>query len=120
MMSQATTYFVIILFSFMFVLVDTGVSYMNIYINKWYLNVVDKAKKQQIRKDLQSKSVIKRKVTTYDNRGFAFSQEAGNDRLLMETVSGRIGQALLSNIQKTAFITFGSVTKSDDKNFKVQ
>ena len=52
----------------MFVLVDTGVSYMNIYINKWYLNSVDKAKKQQIRKDLQSKSVIKKKVTTYDSK----------------------------------------------------
>lgn len=58
----------IFLFSFMFVLVDTGVSYMNIYINKWYLNSVDKAKKQQIRKDLQSKSVIKKKVTTYDSK----------------------------------------------------
>lgn len=52
----------------MFVLVDTGVSYVNIYINKWYLNAVDKAKKQQIRKDLQSKSVIKKKVTTYDSK----------------------------------------------------
>ena len=30
------TYFTLALFCFMFVLVDTGLQYLNIYINKWY------------------------------------------------------------------------------------
>lgn len=30
----------------MFVLVDTGLQYMNIYINKWYLREIQRAKVQ--------------------------------------------------------------------------
>jgi len=44
--AQSSSYFVIILFSFMFVLVDTGMSYLHVYINKWYLSAVDKAEKE--------------------------------------------------------------------------
>ena len=37
LMAAPQTYFALILFTFMFVLVDTGLNYLNIYINKWYL-----------------------------------------------------------------------------------
>jgi len=50
---------------------------------------------------MQNKTVIKRKVSTYKSRGFAFSGAAGNDKLLTESLEGvsdRIGQALLNNI----------------------
>ena len=35
-MSMPQTYFSLILFTFMFVLVDTGMQYLNMYINKWF------------------------------------------------------------------------------------
>mmetsp|Transcript_6511 Transcript_6511/g.7803 ORF Transcript_6511/g.7803 Transcript_6511/m.7803 type:complete len:253 (+) Transcript_6511:2820-3578(+) len=73
LMSSAQSYFVIILFTFMFVLVDTGLHYLNIYINKWYELQLEKAKQLKQKKDMKSKSVIKRKLSTYKNRGFAFS-----------------------------------------------
>lgn len=41
--SAAQTYFVLTLFTFMFVLVDTGLHYLNTFINKWYLKAVKKA-----------------------------------------------------------------------------
>ena len=37
------TYFTLMLFTFMFVLVDTGMQYLNIYITKWYFDSKDKA-----------------------------------------------------------------------------
>ena len=39
------------LFTFMFVLVDTGLQYLNIYINKWYLGQKAKAVKEQAKKE---------------------------------------------------------------------
>ena len=45
LMSAPQTYFSLILFTFMFVLVDTGSQYLNMYINKWYLNHVEKHKR---------------------------------------------------------------------------
>ena len=54
------------LFTFMFVLVDTGLQYLNIYINKWYIAQKDKAVKDQAKKDKTSKSVIRRKVSIYE------------------------------------------------------
>ena len=44
-------YFSLMLFTFMFVLVDTGLQYLNIYINKWYIAQKDKAVKDQAKKD---------------------------------------------------------------------
>ena len=41
LMSAPQTYFTLMLFTFMFVLVDTGVHYCNYYINKWYLATKD-------------------------------------------------------------------------------
>ena len=52
----------------MFILVDTGLSYLNIYINNWYVKAVEKAKMIQKYKDKHSKSVIKRKVTQYQSK----------------------------------------------------
>jgi len=77
MADAAQTYFVLMLFTFMFVLVDTGLSNANTYINKWYLKAIQKAKVMQQHKDAKSKSVIKRKVTSFKSRGFAFSQAPG-------------------------------------------
>lgn len=89
------TYLIVILFSFMFVLTDTGLQYLNIYINKWYLAQKELAIKQQQQRDKQSKSVIRRKVTSYKNRGFAFSGEAGNSQQVTDKLSSRIGFHLL-------------------------
>ena len=68
LMSAPQTYFTLMLFTFMFVLVDTGVHYCNYYINKWYLATKDIAISEQKKKDQQSKSVIKRKVTSYKSK----------------------------------------------------
>merc|ERR1712156_363365 len=59
-----------------------GLTYLNIYINKWYFKAIEKAQLMQKKKDNMSKSVIKRKVSTYQSRGFAFSQAPGQDKLI--------------------------------------
>ena len=58
------------LFTFMFVLVDTGLQYLNIYINKWYIAQKQKAVKEQAKKAQASKSVIRRKVSVYEGKFF--------------------------------------------------
>lgn len=68
LMSAPQTYFSLILFSFMFVLIDTGLQYLNTYINKWYLVQREKAIRKQAKKAAKSKSVIKRKVTKYESK----------------------------------------------------
>ena len=42
------------LFTFMFVLVDTGLQYLNMYINKWWLNQKERAERIQRQKDKSS------------------------------------------------------------------
>ena len=49
----------------MFVLTDTGLQYLNMFIRNWYMAEVQRAKKAQQVKDMQNKTVIKRKVSTY-------------------------------------------------------
>ena len=49
----------------MFVLTDTGLQYLNMFIRNWYMAEVQRAKKAQLAKDMQNKTVIKRKVSTY-------------------------------------------------------
>lgn len=66
-------YFSLILLSFMFVLVDTGMQYLNTYINKWYTAQKDKAKAEHARMQAKSKSVIKRKVTSYKSKKSPFT-----------------------------------------------
>ena len=52
----------------MFVLVDTGLQYMNMYINKWYAASKIKALAEAKKKSAQSKSVIRKKVTSYKGK----------------------------------------------------
>ena len=63
------------LFTFMFVLVDTGLQYLNIYINKWYVAQKEKAVKEQAKKAQASKSVIRRKVSVYEGKFFKNSAD---------------------------------------------
>lgn len=70
LMSAPQTYFALILFTFMFVLVDTGLQYLNSYINKWYAAQKAKHILEQQKKNAASKTVIKRKVTTYKSKSF--------------------------------------------------
>ena len=72
LMSAPQTYFALILFTFMFVLVDTGLQYLNSYINKWYAAQKAKVMLEQQKKNAASKTVIKRKVTTYKSKSFKF------------------------------------------------
>ena len=71
----------------MFVLVDTGLHYIGRYMNERTQREVKLAKIRQERKDKKSKSLVKRLVSNYQNRGFAFSQEAGNDKLLTDSLA---------------------------------
>ena len=57
----------------MFVLVDTGLHYIGRYMNERTQREVKLAKIRQERKDKKSKSLVKRRVSNYQNRGFAFS-----------------------------------------------
>lgn len=47
-------YLTLMLFTFMFVLVDTGLQYLNMYINKWWLNQKERAERIQRQKDKSS------------------------------------------------------------------
>lgn len=54
----------------MFVLVDTGTHYLNIYINHWYTAQRDKTLRQEKKKALKSArdTAIKRKVTSFKSK----------------------------------------------------
>jgi len=110
LMSAPQTYFALILFTFMFVLVDTGTQYLNIYINKWYLTHKEKHIKVQAKKNKASKSTIKRKVARAPNRGFAFSQEAGNDRLVTDSLTDRLLKGVMNAIETQTMIDLNTVT----------
>ena len=75
------------LFTFMFVLVDTGLQYLNIYINKWYVAQKEKAVKEQAKKAQASKSVIRRKVSVYEGK---FSQNFKNFAHILLSYRSRI------------------------------
>jgi len=60
------------LFTFMFVLVDTGLQYLNIYINKWFVAQKERVQRDQAKKAKASKSVIRRKVTVYNSKYSSF------------------------------------------------
>ena len=62
------TYFATFLFLFMFVLIDTGLHYLNTYINKWYLSQKERVLAEETKRRSQSKSTIKRKVTNYQSK----------------------------------------------------
>jgi len=89
MMSLESTYFALTLFTFMFVLVDLGLQYLTVYIDGWFNERKRKEELQLEIKKKSSKTVIKRKITTFTSkfefcyclntfhlidRGFAFSE----------------------------------------------
>jgi len=47
LMSAPQTYFALLLFTFMFVLIDSGSVYLNVYINKWHRAHLRKHEKMQ-------------------------------------------------------------------------
>ena len=61
-------YFTLMLFTFMFVLVDTGLQYLNMYINKWYLTQRERAEIAQKKKDKLSQTTIKRQLSKYESK----------------------------------------------------
>ena len=63
-----STYFALILFTFMFVLIDSGSNYLNKYINQWYRNHQKNYRKEEEKKNKASKSVIKRKVAPFKSK----------------------------------------------------
>lgn len=73
---------------------------------------------------MQSKTVIKRKITQYNNRGFAFSGEAGNDKRITDSLSSRVAAGLFKKIEQQAKITFNPLVMSVDedlpKNNRIQ
>ena len=48
------------------------------------------------------------------DRGFAFSQEKGNDRLLTENLSSRVAAALMQRIENTHGVTFEPLAETAD------
>ena len=52
----------------MFVLVDSGLHYLNMYINKWFYAQKDRALRIQKAKQKHSTSVIRKKVTKYQSK----------------------------------------------------
>ena len=65
---QPASWFTLVLFTFMFVLVDTGLAYLNMYINKWYLRALERAERDRRMKAKRSKTVIKRKLTNFKSK----------------------------------------------------
>ena len=61
-------YLALILFSFMFVLIDSGMEYLNQYITRWHSAQKEQALKEKEKRSMQSKTVIKRKITQYNSK----------------------------------------------------
>ena len=116
------TYVTLLFFAFSYVLIDAGMRYASLEINAIYMRrkELQEFNERLAREALKEKS-IQRRISRWDSkysnhllnfiysldRGFAFSQEAGNDRLVTDSLKSRIGRTLSKPFQKIKEITVG-------------
>lgn len=88
----------IIFFTSAFVIIDIGVEMTNAEIRHYmWLHNVAQRRVAKI-KQKSDRTQVKKHLSAYQNRGYAFAQEKGNDVLLMEKLESKIGTALLAQI----------------------
>ena len=86
MMVFVTQYFLLFVFIFGFVLIDSGTVYFDNLIIKT-MEEIDQEKEDSFKQFLQAeKTNRKRKLTTYDHTGFAFAGAAGHDVLITDNL----------------------------------
>lgn len=75
-------------------MVDVGMERANAEVRQWVINRNKEIRKRTIMEALKDSTVIRRRVTEYKNTGFAFSGEKGHDVLLMDSLGGRLQEAM--------------------------
>lgn len=94
MFASGQVYMLLIFFCSCFVLIDQGLQMANGEIRNYMLerNVIKrKLAKKQAKRDT---TIIRKQISTYQNRGYAYSGEAGHDVLVTDSLSNRLQDAL--------------------------
>ena len=81
------TYLVMLFCTFAFILWDIGTVYTNIELRKWMLNRRLDTEALLKMKDKTDKTTVRTKISQPEDRGFAFSQEPGHDRLVTDNLN---------------------------------
>lgn len=105
------TYVTLMFFMFSYVLIDAGMRYTSLEINAIYLRRMELQEyNERLARHAMKDKAISRKITKWENRGFAFSQEAGNDRLVTDSLSSRLSSIISKPFKKIKEITKGKST----------
>ena len=98
------TYTALVFCMFAFVLWDVGTERAGTEIRTWLRARRLAAADEQRREARQDKAVVRRMVTSYQNRGFAFSQAPGNDILVTDTLTDRMMMAFQRQMQASEML----------------
>ena len=88
------TYLVMIFCTFAFVLWDIGTVYTNIELRKWMLNRRLDTEALLKMEDKKDRTSVRAKISSAEDRGFAFSQEPGHDRLVTDNLTALVARSL--------------------------
>ena len=123
------TYVTLMFFMFSYVLIDAGMRYTSLEINAIYLRRMELQEyNERLARHAMKDKAISRKITKWESkyhaevlshfrplfafldRGFAFSQEAGNDRLVTDSLTSRLSSIISKPFKKIKEITKGKST----------
>lgn len=94
-------YMLILFFCAAFILIDVGISMTNAEI-RYYMFIHNVIKRRLAKnKAKKDRTQVSKHIQKYQNRGFAFAQEKGNDVLLMDTLENRVANAMKAKLFAT-------------------
>ena len=85
-------------------------------LRKWRREAKVRAKYQAQLKEAKDPAVIKRQITSFQNRGFAFSQAPGNDILVTDNLTNRMAAAFQQQMQQSNFLHGVPLYNSDGQD----
>lgn len=85
-----SVYFAFAFFITTFGLIDTGIDYLRRWLKIRRLQAELVAEKAREAKEKSQPNLIERRVTMYNHTGFAFAQEAGQDKLITDDTIARM------------------------------
>ena len=91
---SAQAYLSLLFASVCLIMVDVGMERANAEVRQWVINRNKEVRKRRMMEALKDSTVIRRRVTEYKNTGYAFSGEKGHDVLLMDSLGGRLQEAM--------------------------
>ena len=98
------SYLALFFCTFAFVLWDVGTELTMRELRKWRREAKVRARYQVQLKEAKDPAVIKRQITSFQNRGYAFSQAPGNDILVTDNLTNRMAAAFQQQMEQSNFL----------------